>query len=225
MEIKKSVVDQIIKEETLKLQKVILLKEEKGKILKQLNELYEENVMEEESIADLMPPQDKQEFVQSTQVAQPEASTLEEGVMSGVLGKIQNLVTKNFKEKYPNEFQKDAATLASQYGNKSFGEIYNFIKGVAQSSLAEGVGEGKKPYSAKDVTEKTNKVAENVFQGAMLSAMAMGLPAVIISSISGGAQGIPTILGAGAVASLIAAAIAGVIWVMSHMGKTALENV
>ena len=42
MQVKKTVVDQIIKEEVVKLSKVIVLNEEKQNILKQLNELYEE---------------------------------------------------------------------------------------------------------------------------------------------------------------------------------------
>jgi len=47
MKIKKSLVEQIIKEEAIKIKKLIVLKEEKENILKQLNELYEENLSEE----------------------------------------------------------------------------------------------------------------------------------------------------------------------------------
>jgi len=47
MKIKKSLVEQIIKEEALKIKRVMVLKEEKNQILKQLNELYEEQTLEE----------------------------------------------------------------------------------------------------------------------------------------------------------------------------------
>jgi hypothetical protein len=51
MKIKKSLVEQIIKEEAMKIKKLIVLKEEKQHILKQLNELYEgENI--EEGVSD-----------------------------------------------------------------------------------------------------------------------------------------------------------------------------
>jgi hypothetical protein len=46
MKIKKSLVEQIIKEEAIKVKKLIALKEEKNNILKQLNELYEEGEMQ-----------------------------------------------------------------------------------------------------------------------------------------------------------------------------------
>ena len=48
MKIKKSLVEQIIKEEVVKIKKLIALKEEKHEILKQLNEMYEGNLSEEE---------------------------------------------------------------------------------------------------------------------------------------------------------------------------------
>lgn len=43
MKIKKSLVEQIIREESEKIKKLIILKEEKKRIIKQLNELYEED--------------------------------------------------------------------------------------------------------------------------------------------------------------------------------------
>jgi hypothetical protein len=48
MKLKKSLVEQIIKEEALKIKKIMVLKEEKERIIKQLNELYEEEAEVEE---------------------------------------------------------------------------------------------------------------------------------------------------------------------------------
>ena len=53
MKIKQSLVEQIIKEESLRVKRILVLKEEKENILKQLNELYEEGEMDESIFGDV----------------------------------------------------------------------------------------------------------------------------------------------------------------------------
>jgi len=52
MKIKKSIVEQIIREEAVKVKKLMVLQEEKKAILKQLNELYEGDEMDENKFTD-----------------------------------------------------------------------------------------------------------------------------------------------------------------------------
>ena len=63
MKIKKSLVEQIIREESLKIKKIITLNEEKKVILKQLNELYKEEDMEEGFFSRKTPDEKKQDIL------------------------------------------------------------------------------------------------------------------------------------------------------------------
>jgi hypothetical protein len=52
LKVKKSLVEKIIKEESIKIKQLIVLQEEKNNIIKQLDELYEEEIITEVNWAD-----------------------------------------------------------------------------------------------------------------------------------------------------------------------------
>lgn len=215
MKIKKSLVEQIIREETEKLKKLIVLKEEKEQIVKQLNELYEENseTIEEESVLDLLPPEDKQVAIQDIQQTQVQPQALEEGSLtSGILGKIQNLIL-GIKQQDPQGVEQAASAMASKYRNKSFSEIYNDVKQMIQPEIAEG---NKRVYSAGEVKEKVAKIASKIAGVTGGAAPLVYIVSAIWTAIQGTGMGIPTILGQTSMGLIISAVVSGVIYILAN---------
>jgi hypothetical protein len=144
MKIKKSLVEQIIKEEALKVKKLKTLNEEKKAILKQLNELYEEvpeeSVMDEDAaltqipqdVLAIIPPEEMGEFKQSVHPAQ----TLEEG-FGGVIGdKIKSFVMSLFKGLAPEQSQAIQQDVQNKFGNMGFKEIFRIVKDKMKTATA-----------------------------------------------------------------------------------------
>lgn len=143
MKVKKSVLEQIIREEATKFKTLMILKEEKQKIIKELNELYAEDestMLEGDEILDLIPDaNDKQAYQQAKQQPheQPQAQAqpmLEEG-FGGVIGsKINAMIGKIASNP---QFQNIVSALSPKFAGKTYPEIYKIVKGD-MSTLKEG---------------------------------------------------------------------------------------
>jgi len=233
--IKKSLFEQIVKEESVKVKKLITLNEEKKNILKQLNELYAEedevvSVMQEDDIMNIIPdPQDKQAAIQAQAAVQiapaPAAAptTLEEGV-GDILNKIKQAIASQVQAKDPQGFNQAVQTLSQKFGNKSYAEIYNDIKNTVKSAFGtttpapgvteEGImGKGLSKQQLAVGAEKAANLAANLLGiggvGAFIAAGAMIV-------ITGSGFGLPTVIAGYAAAALVGALIAGIIYVIAH---------
>ncbi len=233
MKIKTSLVRQIIKEEAVKVKRLIELKEEKQAILKQLNELYQEVDLDEaESILSLIPDQNDQQLaqqdMQQAQTTQQAPGTLEEEMLDegigGILGKIQNLLFGTIKQKDPQGFEQAANAIGQQYAGKSFQQIYNDIKGVAQPALEEAMG-GKKTMTKDEAKASVEKIAAKVGTVAGVSAPLTYFASAIWTAIQGTGFGIPSVLGAVSGGLLATAIVAGLIYLLASYYRNKQKNV
>lgn len=214
MKISEKLAKQIIKEEVIKVKKLIVLQNEKKAILKQLNELYEvetcEEVMkEEESILDLIPDANDKATVQKDiqqaqqpQIQQP-TTTLEEGIGGKILNKIQSIVFSK-----PDELNKAVAELPDEYVGKSFPEIYQMVKQKISPSLEEGLG--------VNTFEAIAKYANGFFKtiGSIGTASLIG--AIIETMRIGHEYGLPTTLAQIGASISAVAIISGLIYVIAN---------
>lgn len=224
MKIKKSLVQQIIKEEAVKVKRLIELKEEKEVIMKQLNELYqevdteEESMMQEEdSILGLIPnPQDQQVAQQDLQQAQQSQqgaapAMLEEG-MGGIMGKLQSLLFGKVKAENPEAFEQAADTIGQKYANASYADIFNSVKAMTQPAMEEAA---KKTMTKDEAKSTVEKVASTIGSSAGAAAPLTYLAGTLWTAASGTAFGIPTILGMVSGGLIITAIIAGLIYLLA----------
>jgi len=230
MKIKKSIVEQIIKEEAVKVKKLISLNEEKKVILKQLNELYEEQpeeepVMEEDSILSLIPdPKDQQIAQQDIQQAQQTGqqatpTTLEEEMLSeamgGVLGKLQNLLLGKLKAQNPEGFEQAADAVGQKYANASYADIFKSVKAAAQPVMEEAVATGKKTMTKDEAKSTVEKVAGKVGSALGIAAPITYFASAMWTAATGTGFGIPSILGMASGGLLAAAVVAGLIYLLA----------
>lgn len=232
MKIKKSIVEQIIKEEAMKVKKLKILSEEKKTILKQLNELYEE--APEESVVDedvaltqipqdvlaIIPPEEMGEFKQSVQQAQtqtnasPEqpAQTLEEG-FGGVIGdKIKAFVMNLFKGLSPEQSQALQQDVQNKFGNMGFKEIFRIVKDKMKTATA--LEEGK--MSLRDIVK--------------YAILSLGIGGATVAAQIGDkfadkstefvSSGMDAVLGTGGAAIFVAALVTFLIMHVKDMGRT-----
>jgi len=152
IKVKKSLVEQIIKEEAIKVKKLITLQEEKKQILKQLNELYEENLSEEE--LDEWNPFAKQDPAAIAAQTKPlidalksqTANTLFTQLLQSDPGSVTNLL-KIFKERVAASQPKLAKLQeAMQVG---FDRALAYMKAVAASPVTANIqwDEAKQKYT------------------------------------------------------------------------------
>lgn len=155
MKVKKSLVEQIIREEVVNIKKLITLNEEKKKIVKKLQELYQETeideppLREEEIPQDILAiiPQDQMgEFKQSVQQAKSQqvpqqGQTLEEGFGGALADKIKSFVNRLLSGLAPEKAQALIQDVQAKYGNMNFKQIFDTVKSKLKTmQLTEGNG-------------------------------------------------------------------------------------
>lgn len=200
MKIEKTKVQQIIKEEVEKFQKIKSLQKEKKQILAQLNEVYGGEAIKEDSVLDLLPPQDKQIVQQDIQKEQPQGA-LEEGVGGGIMSKIKSFIFSK-----PKELEQAAKELPDAYVGKSYAQIYQMIKQKAASNLNEGDGEG---------VDIAAKIAGYVGGGSAITAFLTYIASAIYTGSQGSGYGIPHTLGQIAGGLIVVAIISAIIYVVA----------
>ena len=143
MKVKKSLVEQIIKEEAIKMRKLMVLKEEKLQIIKQLNELYEEeNALEESAKDDFGVKRFRAELEKKLPAVLPVFDNLveKEGfIMKKIAG--HPIVGKAFGQMCQQEAKGKKGAMANFVALKS--------KQDAEGTFAlgeKGVGAGEDPY-------------------------------------------------------------------------------
>lgn len=217
MKVKKSLVEQIIKEEAVKVKKLIALNEEKKAIFKQLNELYEESpeesvMQEEDSLISLIPATDQQIVQQADQQPIQQAEVpLDEGkiwdaVKNLSLTKVKDAVIQSINRN-PQEAQQAKAALMAKYAGKSFGDIYADIKshmGIAETESGK--------MSVKDAISKACGILAS-FAGYSGLAGFFGAAATIVATGSG--FGLPTMLATGAAISIAVAIVSGIAYIIT----------
>jgi hypothetical protein len=240
MKIKKSLVLQIVKEEAIKVKKLIELNEEKKAVMKQLNELYQEVeldeeqpeesvIKEEESILGLIPnPQDQQvaqqDLQQTQQAQQGAAPAMLEEAMGGVMGKLQNLLFGKVKAQNPEAFEQAADAIGQKYANASYADIFNSIKAIAQPAMEEAAA-GKKTMTKDEAKSTVEKIAAKVGSSAGAAAPLTYLAGTLWTAASGTAFGIPAILGMISGGLIIAAIVAGLIYLLASYYKQKKQGV
>jgi len=223
MKIKKSLLEQIIKEEAMKIKKVMVLKEEKKSIIKQLNELYEETedsaeeVMQEESILDMIPDAADQEAVKNDmQQGQDSQQTLDEGFGSKIMDSISNILFGKVKQQNPEGFEEFANQVGQKFAGKSYKDIYNTVKGTAKSSLEEY---GEQKVTKENILGAIKKIAGNIGVSLGLGAFLSTAASAVMSEIQGDAYGIPQMLGKAALLFVGSAIISGIIYLIANYSK------
>lgn len=220
MKIKKSVFEQIIKEEALKVKKLIALKEEKAKITHKLNELYEEDdcVTESESILDLIPdPNDKQKVQQDIQAqSQQQPQQLEESIGSGILNKIKDVLFSKVKTQNPEGFEQLAQDVKSKYAGKSFKDIYNTLKPSIQGVFNEESRKSSAKMNLKTgVLKGVNKSSAVLGISSGSASVLLFAASLVLSSIQGHGGGLPTTLGQYALGLIATAVVSGIVYILS----------
>ncbi len=223
MKIKKSLLEQIIKEEAMKIKKVMVLKEEKKSIIKQLNELYEETedsaeeVMQEESILDMIPDAADQEAVKNDmQQGQDSQQTLDEGFGSKIMDSISNILFGKVKQQNPEGFEEFANQVGQKFAGKSYKDIYNTVKGTAKSSLEEY---GEQKVTKENVLGAITKISATVASAFGIGSVLSTAVSAVMSEIQGHAYGIPQMLGKAALLLVGSAVISGIIYLIANYSK------
>jgi hypothetical protein len=198
MKIKKSEIKQIIKEETIKVKKLMVLKEEKRAIIKQLNELYEEDesINEGDELINLIPDTNDKQVVQQALTAPTQQSSqatsngiMEEGLGGTIMDKINDLLTKLPTTDFPKLQQ----TLAPFMG-KSYPDIYKMIKSKLSSTgmLQETDNQIE---NKKTLGEKIHEALFYICGVSSIGSLMVGLPLAV---------SIPTLIPAAAGVALVA---------------------
>jgi hypothetical protein len=237
MKIEKSLVQQIVREEVIKAKKLIILKEEKQRIIKQLNELYGEDVIEEDaSLLDLINPKEKQNIVQGIQQAGGGQNNNVNGAQKVAQPGAKQTGNTNMGQVTPQNLQ-EGFDLNKIFNGLKLSNIKNIVFGKIAKEHPEDFKKFKDAVSKSNYVGKSvDQIYNNIKQQApvtegkigdvvhtiakiLVSTIGVGIGAefvyIALMILTGWGLAIPAIMGSAILISLVALAAAGLIYIIT----------